>query len=81
MSDSALRKFAKENGINVYSLSKTTGRPKLVSRTTLLKRLREAGLGMRKKKFINPNRPLSSQFEQESEQESETDSEPDLIQF
>lgn len=58
MSDNALRKLAKKHGISVYSLSKRknkrTGTPvkskKLVSRSTLLKRLREAGV------YLSPNR-------------------------
>lgn len=48
MSDAALVKHAKSKGIDVYKLSK--GRKKLVSRSTLLKRLREAG------EHVSPNK-------------------------
>ena len=61
LSDRKLRKFAKENGVDVYKVVK--GRNRLVSRSTLLKRLREAGIGLREKKpkFVTPNVPLSEQ--------------------
>tara|TARA_B110000967_G_C18748920_1_gene491749 strand:- start:303 stop:977 length:675 start_codon:yes stop_codon:yes gene_type:complete len=64
LSDRKLRKLAKENGVDVYKVVK--GRNRLVSRSTLLKRLREAGLGLREKKpkFVNPNVPLSEQEEE-----------------
>jgi hypothetical protein len=48
MSDAALVKHAKSKGIDVYKVSK--GRKKLISRSTLLKRLREAG------EHVSPNK-------------------------
>lgn len=82
MSDNALRKLAKEHGVSVYSLSKRinkrTGTPvkskKLVSRSTLLKRLREAGV------YLSPNRRRRV-VEPDSEPESEPDSDDESVQL
>ena len=65
LSDRQLVKYAKENGINVYKV--VGGKKLLVSRATLLKRLRDADLGVGTPKrelaqpFVNPNIPLSIQ--------------------
>ena len=91
LSDSKLRKFAKDNGVDVYKVVK--GRNRLVSRSTLLKRLREAGIRLKeiKPKFVNPNVPLSEQeqpkfvnpnvplSEQEKDSDSDLDSEDDSV--
>lgn len=79
MSDAALVKYAKSKGINVYKESK--GRKKLVSRSTLLKRLREAG------EYLSPNKrkvrdvPDIEPEEMFPDSEPESDSEDEITMF
>lgn len=82
MSDAALVKYAKSKGIDVYKVSK--GRKKLVSRSTLLKRLRDAG------EHISPNKKRMPREEPDlgpedmfpdSEPESEPEDEDEITMF
>ena len=78
LSDRQLIKLAKENGINVYKV--VGGKNKLLSRSTILKRLRDAGVGLNQKTFVNPNIPLSEQLNPNvplSEQNNDSDSDSD----
>jgi hypothetical protein len=78
MSDAALVKHAKSKGIDVYKVSK--GRKKLVSRSTLLKRLREAG------EHVSPNKKRMPKEEsdfgpEEMFPESEPEDEDEITMF
>ena len=70
MSDAALVKHAKSKGINVYKESK--GRKKLVSRSTLLKRLREAG------EHVSPNKKRKPR-ENPADMFPDSDDDDDLV--
>ena len=84
MSDTALRKLAKQNNVSVYKvqkkINKKTGEPikkkELVSRSTLLKRLREAGVYISNKKSKVDDDFL---VDPSSDEDSEVDNEEFLV--